>query len=139
MIFKQQFSCIYSKLFIIYLIIQAKAGVYVKFSMSNAQFQPSVPKGENLVDDAKVFAHQLNEIGILGVKICNFKVTGWSFIFPLENFQYRKYYRGHLGNASVCPLFGRVVSCSHQRLEYVRKLSSWGTERSGYTITLESQ
>jgi hypothetical protein len=115
-------------------------GVYVKFPMCNAQFHPSVPQGKNLVIDAKVLAHQLDEIGILGGKISSNPFTRWSFIFPLRNFQNQKDYMKHLGNVSVCPLFGRVVSCSHQMVECVTKLSSTkGTERSGFTITLESQ
>jgi hypothetical protein len=107
--------------------------------MSNAQFHPSVPKGKNLVIDATVLAHQLDEIGIVGGKISSNPVTRWSFIFPLRNFQIQKN-AAHVRNISVCPLFGRVVSCSHQMLECVTKLSSTkGTERSGFTITLESQ
>jgi hypothetical protein len=66
----------------------AYLGAYVKFPMRNGQFQPSVPKEKNpFVNDATVFAHEMDEIGILAVKICNFKVNGWTFIFPLENFQ----------------------------------------------------
>ena len=107
--------------------------------MSNAQFHPSVPKGKNLVIDATVLAKQLDEIGIVGGKISSNPVTRWSFIFPLRNFQIQKN-AAHVRNISVCPLFGRVVSCSHQMLECVTKLSSTkGTERSGYAITLESQ
>ena len=107
--------------------------------MRNAQFHPSVPKGKNLVIDATVLTKQLDEIGIVGGKITSNPVTRWSFIFPLENFQNQKY-AAHVRNVWMCPLFGRVVSCSHQMLEYVTKLSSTkGTERSGFTITLESQ
>ena len=114
-------------------------GVYVKFSMCNAQFNPSVPKGKNLVIDATVFAKQLDEIGIVGGKITSNPVTRWTFIFPLRNFQIQKNTE-RVKNVWMCPLFGRVVSCSHQMLECVTKLSSTkGTERSGFTITLESQ
>ena len=100
---------------------------------------PSLPnKRKNLVD-AKVFAQQLNEIGIVGGNISSDKVTGWSFIFPLENFQNKKFTE-QVKKVSMCPVVGRVVSCSHQKLECVTKLSlTKETERSGYKITLESQ
>ncbi len=113
----------------------------MKFSISNAEFQPSlVPEVENLVD-AQIYsrerANQMDEVGLGFFKMSSDKVTGWSFIFPLENFQNRKYV-AHVKNVSACALFGRVIS--HQMLEYVTKLSSTKeSERSGYTITLESQ
>jgi hypothetical protein len=107
---------------------------------------PSVPNKRKNLFDAKVFAQQLNEIGILSGNISSDKVTGWSFIFPLENFRNKKFTE-QVKKVSKCPLFGRVVSCSHQtkspadhQLECVTKLSSTKeTERSGYKITLESQ
>ena len=123
-------------------------GVYVKFPMRNAQFQPSLdPQEKNFVDATQqksnngrvVFANQMAEVGLLfeNEQVSSDSVTGWSFIFPLENFQNQKY-AAHVKEVSECVLFGRVIS--RQMMEIVTKLSSTkGTERSGFTITLESQ
>ena len=108
--------------------------------MSNAQFHPSAPKWEHLTDSCvgKERAKEVDENGLGCFHISPHKTSdtlnGWSFIFQLENFQNRRVH-----GWVFCVLFGRVVSCSHQMFKTVRKLSSWGTEKSGYTITLESQ
>jgi hypothetical protein len=111
--------------------------------MSNAQFQPSlVPEVENLVDDQIYYdsyecANQMDEVGLGFLKISSDKIDGWSFIFPLRNFQNRKYVE-HVRNVSECVLFGRVIS--RQMMEIVTKLSSTKeSERSEYSFTLESQ
>ncbi len=109
--------------------------MYGKIPMRNTQFKPSVPKAKNpFVNDSTVFAHEKDEIGILGVMICNFNVDGWRFIFPLENFQNQKNV-AHVKEVSESVLFGRIIS--RHRMKTVSELSS--TCETGYTITLESQ
>ncbi len=123
-------------------------GVYVKFPMSNAQFQPSLdPQEKNFVDATQqksnngrvVFANQMEEVGLLfeNEQVSSHSFTGWSFIFPLENFQNQKNV-AHVRDVSECVLFGRVIS--RPKMRTVTKLSSTKeSQRSGYTITLESQ
>jgi hypothetical protein len=116
--------------------------------MSNAQFQPSLdPQEKNFVDATQqksnngrvVFANQMEEVGLLfeNEQVSSPSFTGWSFIFPLENFQNQKNV-AHVRDVSECVLFGRVIS--RPKMRTVTKLSSTKeSQRSGYTITLESQ
>ena len=64
-------------------------------------------------------------------------MTGWSFVFPQENYRVPKYSM-HLKSFPAARLFGRVVH--EHMLEGVTKLSSISnSERAGYTLTLESR
>ena len=78
-----------------------------------------------------------NQVRIALVKTSSDKVTGWTFILPLEDFQHPKFavpVKPFMGSQ----LFGRVAS--HHMMETVTQLSlTKKTERTGYTITLESQ
>ncbi len=114
--------------------------VYVLFPITNQQFQPEIP---NVIDtntsSTYVFkADVIDEIGITLVKTSSGKVTGWSFVFPLEEFRNPKN-EIHVKKLLANDLFGRVIS--HQMLESVTKLSltTIKSERTNYTVTIESQ
>lgn len=110
------------------------------FPMSNAQFQPSVPSMKCFDATQKSnIGHVLlaNQMRIALVKTLSERVTGWSFIFPLEDFQNPKN-EIFIKQFTASQLFGRVIS--HQMMEFVAKLSlASKIERTGCTITLESQ
>ncbi len=121
------------------------AGVYVAFPMCSAKFQPAVPSMARL-DPAKTLqqetssSHVLllaNQVRIALVKTSSDKVTGWTFIFPLEEFQNPKF-DVHVKQFMGSQLFGRIAS--HRMMEAVTQLSlTKKTDRTGYMITLESQ
>ena len=79
-----------------------------------------------------------NQVRIALVKTSSDKVTGWTFILPLEDFQHPQFavpVKQFMGSQ----LFGRVDSqhmmeTATQLINLTKK-----TDRTGYTITLESQ
>ncbi|XP_046447948.1 uncharacterized protein LOC124196775 [Daphnia pulex] len=113
--------------------------VYVLFPITNQQFQPEIP---NAIDTNKMSTYDLkadliDEVGITLVKTSSGKVTGWSFVFPLEEFRNPKN-EIHVKKLLANDLFGRVIS--HNMLESVTKLSLTNKlERTNYTVTIESQ
>ena len=77
-----------------------------------------------------------NQVRIALVKTSSDKVTGWTFILPLEDFQHPQFavpVKQFMGSQ----LFGRVDS--HHMMETQLINLTKKTDRTGYTITLESQ
>ena len=79
-----------------------------------------------------------NQVRIALVKTSSDKVTGWTFILPLEDFQHPKF-DVHVKPFMGSQLFGRVDS--HHMMETATQLINLTkkTDRTGYMITLESQ
>lgn len=130
---------------LIYSILggQAVPGVYVLFNMANPQFQPVEPEmianfphlQESAVDET---ARRFTDVGVntVNMTVDKLVVTGWNFVFLLENYAVPKYAM-HLKSLRA-RRFGRVVH--HQMLDEVNKLSLTNkSERTGYTLTLESR
>lgn len=112
--------------------------------MAHSKFKPAVPA---MLPAVRSFtsshpymkACHVDEVGVNQVttSACGTMVSGWSFIFPLQNFTVPKYAM-HVKNLPPAELFGHIVH--HDMLEPISKLGSISTAlRIGYTITLESK
>lgn len=108
--------------------------------MAHPQFQPILPSmiaKFPLPMSNNEIAKRVSDVGVNTVTTCGNVITGWSFVFPQENYSVPKYAM-HLKSFPASRLFGRVIR--EQMLEGVNKLSSISnSERAGYTLTLESR
>lgn len=114
------------------------SGVVVLLSMENGQFQPVT------TDIGNIFVEEANDYGEVGITSVNVsstwnnQVTGWSFVFILDDNETFVERENLPENVSNSELFGNVVH--HQMLQPMIQLSRVSkAERPSYTFTLESR
>ena len=113
------------------------AGIFVSFPMNNPQFVPGVPSAfEQMGSGITSAAMNIDEVGITVVKsLIDDTITGWSFVFVLEDFQRHE---NLLGSVMNNQFFGRVI-CHHAMASLI-KMSLFGkSDSSNFLATIESQ
>lgn len=107
--------------------------------MARPQFQPVLPDmvasfPRHLPDNE--IACNLGDVGVNTISTTENAVTGWSFVFPLENYKDPKFAR-HLKTLPSARLFGRVLHL--KMLDAISQLCCTSrSDRAGYSVTLES-
>ena len=108
------------------------------FPMARPQFKPVLP---DMV--AKFSRHVLdneiacNFVGVNTISTSDNALTGWSFLFPLENYKDPKYAM-HLKTLPSARLFGRVLNL--KMLDSISQLCVTSkSSRAGYSVILESR
>ena len=107
-------------------------------SMEDQQFQPVTTDINNFSIEE---ANDYGEVGITSINVSpnwNNQVTGWSFVFILEDNETFVERENLPENVSTSELFGTVIN--HQMLQPMIQLSRVSrAERPSYTFTLESK
>lgn len=105
--------------------------------MANSSFNPKSGASCSAVNPLHRSASSLNEVGFTAVKPSPTLGFGWSFVFPLQNYNVPKY-EPYVKNLATNKFFGHVVLNS--MLDSIIQISSLtGSARVGYSMTLESR